>query len=146
MVMGHLFSQIHIEGLCRYMAPKRNSETTFIIKKFKSSPKWRWLLWIWTFSLFFPTIEKSVLLKGVGMGQRFIGVCENDFTQVLVGIFNHFQRLWMLWHSKNLDMSKFWPKNKNLNFLWPISLNISCVGMGQRFIVVCENSIFVLGP
>ena len=34
--MGQLFSQIQIEGLWRYMAPKRNSETTLAIKTFKS--------------------------------------------------------------------------------------------------------------
>ena len=35
-VIGHLFSQWQIDGLLRYMAPKQFSETTFIIKTFKS--------------------------------------------------------------------------------------------------------------
>ena len=50
-----------------------------------------------------------------------------DFDQVLVGIFNPFQCLWMLWHLKNLDMSKFWSKNKNLNFLWLILWKMAMV-------------------
>ena len=37
-------------------------------------------------------------------------------VQVLVGILDPFQRLWMLWHPKNLDIPKFWPKIENLDF------------------------------
>ena len=39
-----------------------------------------------------------------------------DFDQVLVGIFDPFLRLWMLWHPKNLEMAKLWPTKRNLNF------------------------------
>ena len=35
-VKGHLFSQWQIDGLLCYMAPKQFSETSFIIKTFKT--------------------------------------------------------------------------------------------------------------
>ena len=35
----------------------------------------------------------------------------------------------MLWHPKNLDMSKLWPKNKNLNFLQQILWKTAIFGV-----------------
>ena len=45
----------------------------------------------------------------------------SDINQVLVGIFDHFQCLWMLWHSNIWTCQNFDQKSKALNFLWPIS-------------------------
>ena len=63
--MGQLFSQIQIEGLRRYMAPKRNSETTFIIKLLKVSTRWSLFLRIQTFLLmiFFLKQRKRIFSK-----------------------------------------------------------------------------------